>query len=145
MRLEPKRLDKTFAPGSLRFIETLGSHVALTVEREKLWQQAHQAEMQIEAERFRNTLLSSVSHDLRTPLTVIAGSASSLLEGETGLDSQTKQELTQTIYEEGRRLDRLMHKTPRGSRVCPFTQGHNLPPYTPVLCSYVGNGVGNGN
>ena len=61
----------------------------------------------------RNALLSSVSHDLRTPLTVIAGSASSLVEGEKHLDPEIKQELAQSIYEEARRLDRLVHNAHR--------------------------------
>ena len=65
----------------------------------------------------RNALLSSVSHDLRTPLTVIAGSASSLVEGEQHLDPGTKQELAQGIYEEARRLDRLVHNLLEMSRL----------------------------
>jgi two-component system sensor histidine kinase KdpD len=65
----------------------------------------------------RNILLSTVSHDLRTPLTVIAGSASSLLEGEDHLDKATKHEFTQTIYEEARRLDRVVHNLLEMSRL----------------------------
>jgi len=108
LRLEPTRPNKMIGLKSLRFLEALGSQVALAIERENLHQQTHQTQVQIEAERLRNALLSSVSHDLRTPLTVIAGSASSLLEGETSLDSTTKAELTQTIYDEANRLDRLV-------------------------------------
>ena len=108
LRLEPTRPNKMIELKSLRFLEALGSQVALAIEREHLHQQTHQTQVQIEAERLRNALLSSVSHDLRTPLTVIAGSASSLLEGETRLDSTTKAELTQTIYDEANRLDRLV-------------------------------------
>jgi two-component system sensor histidine kinase KdpD len=117
LRLEPTRPNKMIELKSLRFLEALGSQVALAIEREHLSQQAHQAQVQIEAERLRNALLSSVSHDLRTPLTVIAGSASSLLEGETTLDSPTKAELTQTIYEEANRLDRLVHNLLEMSRL----------------------------
>jgi two-component system sensor histidine kinase KdpD len=91
--------------------------VALAIEREHLHQQTHQVQIQIEAEQLRNALLSSVSHDLRTPLTVILGSASSLLEGETSLDSPTKTDLTQTIYEEAKRLDRLVHNLLEMSRL----------------------------
>ena len=117
LRLEPTQANKMIELKSLRFLEALGSQVALAIEREHLSQQAHQAQVQIEAERLRNALLSSVSHDLRTPLTVIAGSASSLLEGETTLDSPTKAELTQTIYEEANRLDRLVHNLLEMSRL----------------------------
>jgi len=117
LRLEPTRPNKMIELKSLRFLEALGSQVALAIEREHLHQQAHQAQVQIEAERLRNALLSSVSHDLRTPLTVIAGSASSLLEGETTLDTPTKAELTQTIYDEANRLDRLVHNLLEMSRL----------------------------
>jgi two-component system sensor histidine kinase KdpD len=75
------------------------------------------ARLQIEAEQMRNALLSSVSHDLRTPLTVIAGSASSLLEGEKHLGAETKQELAQSIYEEAHRLDRLVYNLLEMSRL----------------------------
>ena len=117
LRLEPARPNKMIDLKSLRFLEALGSQVALAIEREHLHQQTHQTLIQIEAERLRNALLSSVSHDLRTPLTVIAGSASSLLEGETSLDPPTKAELTQTIYDEANRLDRLVHNLLEMSRL----------------------------
>jgi two-component system sensor histidine kinase KdpD len=117
LRLEPRQANKMIELKSLRFLEALGSQVALAIEREHLSQQAHQAQVQIEGERLRNALLSSVSHDLRTPLTVIAGSASSLLEGEITLDAPTKSELTQTIYEEANRLDRLVHNLLEMSRL----------------------------
>jgi two-component system sensor histidine kinase KdpD len=117
MRLEPAQPDKMLDLKSLRFLEALGSQVALAIEREHLHDQAHQAQIQIDTEQLRNALLSSVSHDLRTPLTVIAGSASSLLEGEASLDPVTKSELTQTIYEEAKRLDRLVHNLLEMSRL----------------------------
>ena len=60
--------------------------------------------MQIETERTRNALLSSVSHDLKTPLAAITGAASSLLEEVTG----TRRELVLTIGEEADRLNRLI-------------------------------------
>jgi two-component system sensor histidine kinase KdpD len=117
LRLEPARPNQMIDLKSLRFLEALGSQVALAIEREHLHQQTHQVQIQIEAEQLRNALLSSVSHDLRTPLTVILGSASSLLEGETSLDSPTKTDLTQTIYEEAKRLDRLVHNLLEMSRL----------------------------
>jgi two-component system sensor histidine kinase KdpD len=109
LRLETTLPDHPLATERLRLLEALGGQVALAIEREKLRKQAHEVKVEVEAERLRNALLSSVSHDLRTPLTVIAGSASSLLEGEESLDFQTKHELIQTIFDESRRLDRLVH------------------------------------
>jgi two-component system, OmpR family, sensor histidine kinase KdpD len=67
---------------------------------------AHRAGMQVETERLRSALLSSVSHDLRTPLAVITGSATTLLE--EGLDAPTRRDLLVTIREESDRLNRLV-------------------------------------
>ena len=55
-----------------------------------------------------NTLLSSVSHDLRTPLSVITGSASALLEPEAPLAPEARKDLAATIHEEAQRLNRLV-------------------------------------
>ena len=70
---------------------------------------AQQAQVQIETEQLRNSLLSSVSHDLRTPLAAIAGAASSLLEEHPPLDASTRHDLCQTIAEEAHRLNRLVN------------------------------------
>jgi len=64
-------------------------------------------QLKMERERLRNTLLSGISHDLRTPLAVIAGSASSLAEGEN-LDEVARKELSQTIFDEAQRVSRLI-------------------------------------
>jgi two-component system sensor histidine kinase KdpD len=117
LRLETTQPDRIVEADSLRLLEALDSQVALAIEREDLSHQAQLARFEIEAERMRNILLSSVSHDLRTPLTVIAGSASSLLEGEKSLDPVTKHELTQSIYEEAKRLDRLVYNLLEMSRL----------------------------
>ena len=117
LRLETEQPQRLLEADSLRLLEALGSQVGLAIERENLFRQAQTARLQIEAEQLRNTLLSSVSHDLRTPLTVIAGSASSLLEGEESLDSETKRDLAQGIYEEARRLDRLVYNLLEMSRL----------------------------
>jgi two-component system sensor histidine kinase KdpD len=60
-----------------------------------------------EAERLRHTLLSSVSHDLRTPLAAITAATSTLL-GEEGLDAGTRRDLLETASEESHRLNRLV-------------------------------------
>jgi two-component system sensor histidine kinase KdpD len=117
LRLETAQPDRILAADSLRLLEALSVQVSLAIERENLSRQAQVANLQIEAEQMRNALLSSVSHDLRTPLTVIAGSASSLVEGEKYLDSETKQELAHSIFEEARRLDRLVHNLLEMSRL----------------------------
>jgi two-component system sensor histidine kinase KdpD len=117
LRLETVNSEVPLTAERQRLLEALGSQVVLAIERENLRMQADKVRMEVEAERLRNILLSSVSHDLRTPLTVIAGAASTLLEGEAGLDASTKRELAQSIFEESQRLDRLVHNLLEMSRL----------------------------
>ena len=64
----------------LHLLEALAGLVALALERAQLESEAEQIRVDIETERLRNSLLSAVSHDLRTPLSVITGASSTLLE-----------------------------------------------------------------
>src|SRR4029077_9099984 len=73
-----------------------------------LMEKAKKAEVETESERMRSLLLSSVSHDLRTPLTAIVGSASALLEKEELRKSSKTRELLENIQTEGERLSRLV-------------------------------------
>jgi two-component system sensor histidine kinase KdpD len=92
---------------SLELLETLTRQIAVSVERAQLAEQAEKAELDVERERLRNALLSSVSHDLRTPLSVITGAASSLV-GDATLSGEARVELSATIYEESEHLNRLV-------------------------------------
>jgi two-component system sensor histidine kinase KdpD len=88
-------------------LDSLVRQIAISLERALLAAQAEKAEVEVERERLRSALLSSVSHDLRTPLSVIHGAASSLV-GEHGLSAEARDELGTTIYEESDRLNRLL-------------------------------------
>jgi two-component system sensor histidine kinase KdpD len=87
-------------------LETFANQTALAIERARLAEETERARIQIETERQRNALLSSISHDLRTPLASITGAVSSLLENEQTLDSSDRHELAQLAYEEAGRLNR---------------------------------------
>jgi two-component system sensor histidine kinase KdpD len=95
-------------PEQLHLLETFANQAALAIERAQLAEEAQQAQVRAEAERLRNALLSSVSHDLRTPLATIMGSASSLLEDGTHFQRGTWQDLLQSIVDEAERLNRLV-------------------------------------
>jgi two-component system sensor histidine kinase KdpD len=95
-------------PEQLHLLETFANQAALAIERAQLAEEAQQAQVRAEAERLRNALLSSVSHDLRTPLATIMGSASSLLENGTHFQRGTWQDLLQSIVDESERLNRLV-------------------------------------
>jgi two-component system sensor histidine kinase KdpD len=96
-------------PEQLHLAETFAAQTALAIERVALVEEAQQARVQSETERLRNSLLSAVSHDLRTPLATITGSASALVEQEAQLDATARRELAQAIEEEADRLNRLVH------------------------------------
>lgn len=81
----------------------------LTVRVRQQADAAHRAQLRVESERLRSTLLSSVSHDLRTPLATITGAASSLVDGADRLDPAVRRELLQAIHEEAERLNRLVN------------------------------------
>ncbi len=96
-------------------LDTFASHVALAVERSTLAEQAQQSRLEAEAEKLRSSLLSAVSHDIRTPLAGIAGASSTLASSYQSLDSKTREELLASINEESERLsqlvDNLLHMT----------------------------------
>ena len=82
--------------------------MALAMERAKLAEESEKARRDVETEQLRNSLLSSVSHDLRTPLAVITGAASTLVDGAQSIDEATRLDLMTTILEESERLNRLI-------------------------------------
>ncbi|MGH2392608.1 MAG: DUF4118 domain-containing protein, partial [Candidatus Limnocylindria bacterium] len=96
------------APEQLHQLETFGNQTALAIERANLADEARDAQVRIESERLRNSLLSSVSHDLRTPLTTITGAISAILENGTRMDAPMRQELLESAREEAERLNRLV-------------------------------------
>jgi two-component system sensor histidine kinase KdpD len=89
-----------------RLLEAFANQTANAIERVALAREAREAALQVEAETFRNTLLASVSHDLRTPLTTIAGASASLLDPQ--LDRATHDEMVRTVLGESERLNRLI-------------------------------------
>lgn len=79
--------------------------IALTVERIKLLRSSEKASINLEKEKIRSALLSSVSHDLKTPLVSIIGSLSSIRHIKDSLSSEEIDELIKTSIEEAERLN----------------------------------------
>lgn len=99
--------DRFLDPEQRRLLETCASLIALAIERDQSVLEAQQAQVEVQTEQLRSSLLSSVSHDLRTPLAAIAGTASSLLDGSSGQDP-AQRELLQTMVDESHRMARLV-------------------------------------
>jgi two-component system sensor histidine kinase KdpD len=106
--VRPGDADRFLDPDQRRLLETCASLIALSIERDESLLAAQQAQVQVQTEQLRSSLLSSVSHDLRTPLAAIAGATSSLLEqgNATPGNTSAQQELLQTVADESRRLAR---------------------------------------
>jgi two-component system sensor histidine kinase KdpD len=106
--LTPRNASGRLESGERLLLETFVNQVALALERATLAERAREAHLRVETERLRSSLLSSISHDLRTPLAAITGAASSLLWREEEFDPETRRELKESIYDEAERLARLV-------------------------------------
>jgi two-component system sensor histidine kinase KdpD len=95
-------------PDQQRLLDALADQAALAIERVNLARDLHLARLEVETDRLRAALLTSISHDLRTPLASILGSATSLRSQGVILDTPTKDSLLGTIIEESDRLNRFI-------------------------------------
>ena len=94
-------------PEMLQLLQTCAAQIALAVERVHYVDVAHATQVEMESERLRNSLLSAISHDLRTPLTAIVG-LSGTLAGSPALAPDARQELAGAIEEEALRMEQLV-------------------------------------
>ena len=108
MGIESDRPGPLLAPDQRRLLDALGSLAALSIERISLAEDVDRARLLAETERLRSALLTSISHDLRTPLASILGAASSLESYDALLDAAGKRDLLRTIQEEAERLGRFV-------------------------------------
>ena len=98
---------KELPRGDQELCFALGDQIALAFERMSLKEDSTQAQILNEKERMRNALLSSVSHDLRTPLASIGGAASAMLMNKS-MSEDARIELATSIGEEANRLGRIL-------------------------------------
>lgn len=109
LAIDPVNLRRIFLPEQRKLLETMVGLVIQTVQRHRLAEQAKANLLEIETERLRNSLLTSISHDLRTPLATIVGSASTLIETGTTLRERGWHDLCLGIYEEAQRMTKLVN------------------------------------
>ncbi len=90
------------------FAENVIAQIALALDRERLSEEQERSKVEIEREEIRSNLIRSISHDLRSPLTGIAGAASTLLENRASLDPEVVNKLLLDINEDTEWLIRLV-------------------------------------
>jgi len=108
LRLTTRRADANIEPTTLRLLTTFAAQLGLFIERARLAQEAERARVLEASDQLKSALLSSVSHDLRTPLSAIKASATVLLQQDVSLDAAARYDLLSAINEETDRLNHLV-------------------------------------
>lgn len=104
----PENPRRVLLPEQRHLLETFAGQIGIALERAQLAEAAEAASLDAERESLRNTLLASISHDLRTPLAVIAGAGSTLAERGSTLDENTRISLARSIETKAREMSELV-------------------------------------
>jgi two-component system sensor histidine kinase KdpD len=103
--------DKTgplLTPDERRLLDALIDQSALAIERVHLVEDMDKVKRTVETDRLRTALLTSISHDLKTPLAAVLGAAGTLRDLSTKLTEAEKQDLLSTVIDESERLNRFI-------------------------------------
>ncbi len=106
LALHPSDSALVFLPEQQRLLEACASQIAQSLERLHFVEVAQEALVAMSSERLRNSVLSAVSHDLRTPLTTLSGLAGLLTDAKIAPDE--RQELAQALVQETQRLSLMV-------------------------------------
>jgi two-component system sensor histidine kinase KdpD len=106
-----------FSANEIRLLQTSASQAALAVERALLSRSENRAKILEESDRLKTAILSSVSHDLRTPLALIQAAASSLYASSVVLEPEAKAEMQSLLLEETEHLNQLVGNLLNMSRI----------------------------
>jgi two-component system, OmpR family, sensor histidine kinase KdpD len=98
LAVKPTNPRRVMLPEQFRLLETFAAQIALALERAELADQARGAEVRAETEAVRNSLLASLSHDLRTPLSTVVGGAATLAERMEDLSPEQRRSLAGTVH-----------------------------------------------
>lgn len=109
LRIHPKNPEKLFTPDQMQFLDTCANQIALTMEVDQLQEQRKKAEMKQEIDNMRNTLLQSMSQDLRAPLSAIMLAANSQIQSASTLNMDGIRKFAQTIHNEAEQLSSLIN------------------------------------
>jgi signal transduction histidine kinase len=107
--LENLHKANSFADSDLSFLQTVGGLIALSVEGAHLREDFQSAQALSEANRLKAELISTLAHEMRTPLTSIKGYSTALLMEDVTFKPETQREFLQFIDEECDVLQALIH------------------------------------
>ena len=108
LALQPELAARTMSPEQSRLLDTFARLIAISIERVHYVEVAQSTTVQMESERLRNSLLSAISHDLRTPLAAVAGLAESFRYTEPPPTRQ-QTEIAALLKDEAMRLNSLVN------------------------------------
>jgi two-component system sensor histidine kinase KdpD len=104
LAVEPMQKRRLLLPEQRHLLETFAGQIALALERAGLQEEAELSRVTAETESLRNTLLASISHDLRTPLSVITGASSALNDPSMAFDADARRALTAQIESKAKQM-----------------------------------------
>jgi two-component system sensor histidine kinase KdpD len=104
----PRDPGKKLRPEQRKLLDSFAHQMGMALELDRFQKSSRKAEVEVEAERLRSSLLSSVSHDLRTPLAVVVGTADTLAQSWKDLDPAKVQEFIENIRFEAEHLSLLV-------------------------------------
>jgi two-component system, OmpR family, sensor histidine kinase KdpD len=108
MGIDSDKAGPLLTPDQRRLLDALRDQGALAIERVKLVEEMDRVERAAETERLRSALLTSISHDLKTPLAAVLGAAGTLRDLGQKLNDSEKADLLATIIDESERLNRFI-------------------------------------
>jgi two-component system sensor histidine kinase KdpD len=108
MGIDSDKPGPLFTPDQRRLLDALRDQGALAIERVRLVEEMDRVERAAETERLRSALLTSISHDLKTPLAAVLGAAGALRDLGGKLGEAEKADLLGTIIDESERLNRFI-------------------------------------
>jgi two-component system sensor histidine kinase KdpD len=103
-----RRGGPLLTPEQQRLLDALADQAALAIERVQLVADVDRAKLAVEADRLRSALLTSISHDLKTPLAAILGAAGTLRDYLETLPHEDRVDLLSTVIDESERLNRFI-------------------------------------
>src|SRR4051812_931852 len=129
--IDDDRTGPLLTPDRRRLLDALVDQGALAIERVLLVEDMDRVKRTVESDRLRGALLTSISHDLKTPLASVLGAASTMRDLGSGLTDEQKYDLLATVIDESERLNRFianlldMTKLESGA-IVPNTARHDL-------------------